>query len=49
MVRGEERRVLRLALSKVLGMDSGREYIIENLGEDYLKIAQDLLEEMERT
>lgn len=48
MVSGEERRVLRLVLSKVLEIDSGREYIVENLGEYYLKIAQELLEEMER-
>jgi hypothetical protein len=48
MVSGEERKVLKLILARVLETDSGREYIIENLGEDYLKIALELLEEMER-
>jgi len=32
----------------VLETDSGREYIVEKLGDSYLKIAQELLEEMER-
>jgi hypothetical protein len=47
MVSGEERSVLKLVLSKVLETDSGREYIIEKLGKDYLQIAEELLEEME--
>jgi hypothetical protein len=48
MISGEERKVLRLVLSKVLETDSGKEYIIEKLGAHYLKIAQELLEEMEK-
>jgi hypothetical protein len=48
MVSGEERMVLKLILSRVLETDSGREYIVEKLGDSYLKIAEELLEEMER-
>jgi hypothetical protein len=48
MISGKERRVLKLVLSKVLAMDSGREYIVDKLGDHYLKIAQELLEEMEK-
>jgi hypothetical protein len=48
MVSGEERKVLKLVLTKVLRTDSGREYIIEKLGNSYLKIAEELLEEMVR-
>ena len=48
MVSGEERKVLKLVLSQVLRTDSGREYILEKLGDHYLKIAQELLEEMEK-
>ena len=46
MVTDEERAVLRLVLSKVMETPSGREYIVEALGEPYLKIAADLLKEM---
>lgn len=48
MISGEERKVLKLVMSKVLETDSGKEYIIEKLGDHYLKIAQELLEEMEK-
>lgn len=48
MVTDEERAVLRLVLSKVMETPSGREYIVEALGEPYLKIAADLLKEMEQ-
>jgi hypothetical protein len=48
MVSGEERKVLKLILAGVLETDSGREYIIEKLGEVYLRLAEELLEEMER-
>jgi hypothetical protein len=48
MVTDEERAVLRLVLSKVMETPSGREYIVEALGEPYLKIAEDLLKEMEQ-
>ena len=46
MVTDEERAVLRLVLSKVMETPSGREYIVEALGEAHLKIAADLLKEM---
>jgi hypothetical protein len=46
MVTDEERAVLRLVLSKVMETPSGREYIVEALGEPHLKIAVDLLKEM---
>jgi len=48
MVSGEERKVLKLILSKVLETDSGREYIVEKLGNSYLKIAEELLVETEK-
>jgi hypothetical protein len=48
MISGEERKVLKLVLSQVLRTDSGTEYILEKLGDHYLKIAQELLEEMEK-
>jgi len=48
MVTDEERVVLRLVLSKVMETPSGREYIAQALGEPYLKIAEDLLKEMEQ-
>ena len=46
MVTDEERILLREVLSKVMETDGGREYIVERLGERYLQIAADLLEEM---
>jgi hypothetical protein len=48
MLSGEERTLLALILARVMETDSGREYIIEKLGKRYLKIAYDLLKEMER-
>jgi hypothetical protein len=48
MLSGEERTLLALILARVMETDSGREYIIEKLGKRYLKIAYDLLEEVER-
>ncbi len=48
MVTDEERAVLKLVLSKVMETPSGREYIVEALGEAYLKIAADLLQGMEQ-
>jgi len=48
MVTDEERTVLRLVLSRVMETPSGREYIVEALGEPYLKIAADLLKEMQQ-
>jgi hypothetical protein len=47
MVNDEERAVLKLVLSKVMETPSGREYIVESLGKSYLKIAADLLKQME--
>jgi hypothetical protein len=47
MVSGKEKKVLKLVLSKVLGTDSGREYIIGKLGNAYLGIAEELLKEMD--
>jgi hypothetical protein len=48
MVTDEERAVLRLVLSKVMETPNGREYIVQALGEPYLKIAEDLLKEMKQ-
>jgi len=48
MVTDEERTVLRLVLSRVMETPSGREYIVEALGEPYLMIAADLLKEMQQ-
>ena len=47
MVSGKEKKVLKLVLSKVLGTDSGREYIVGKLGNAYLGIAEALLKEMD--
>ena len=47
MVTDQERILLREVLSKVMETHGGREYIVERLGEPYLQIAADLLEEME--
>ena len=47
MVSGKEKKVLKLVLSKVLGTESGREYIIGKLGNAYLGIAEELLKEMD--
>jgi len=48
MVSGKEKKVLKLVLSKVLETDRGREYITGKLGNAYLRIAEELLKEMER-
>ena len=48
MVSGKEKKVLKLVLSKVLETDRGRAYITGKLGGDYLRIAEELLKEMER-
>lgn len=48
MISGQERKVLKLVLSKVLKTESGAEYIVEKLGKGYLKIAEELLVEMEK-
>jgi hypothetical protein len=47
MISGEERKLLKLVLSKVLETDSGKDYVVEKLGDYYLKIAEQLLREME--
>jgi hypothetical protein len=48
MLSGEERTLLALILARVMETESGREYIIEKLGKRYLKIAYDLLREVEK-
>jgi len=48
MLSGEERRLLKLILPRVLGAHTAREYIIDNLGTSYLQVGQDLLQEIER-
>lgn len=47
MISGEERKVLKLVLSKVLETESGKEYIAEKLGDRFLEIAESLLKELE--
>jgi hypothetical protein len=47
-ITGEKMKVLKLVLSKVLKTESGAEYIAEKFGRGYLKIAEELLEEMEK-
>jgi|WetSurSiteA1Bulk_404760.scaffolds.fasta_scaffold112677_1 hypothetical protein len=47
MVSGKEKKVLKLVLIKVLGTESGRQYIIGKLGNPYLGIAEALLKEMD--
>ncbi|MGE5842861.1 MAG: DUF6982 domain-containing protein [Deltaproteobacteria bacterium] len=47
MVTDEERILLRVVLSKVMETDSGRQYIVEKLGNSYLQIASELLKQME--
>jgi hypothetical protein len=47
MISGEERKVLRLVLSKVLETESVRGFVIEKLGDHYLNIAEQLLKDME--
>jgi len=48
MLSGEERKLLALILARVMETDSGKEYVIEKLGKRYLKIAYELLEEVEK-
>jgi hypothetical protein len=48
MLSEEERKLLRLVLSRVMETNSGREYIVEKLGKPYLQVAKDLLGEMEK-
>jgi len=48
MLSGEERTLLALILARVMETDSGKEYVIEKLGKRYLKIAYELLEEVEK-
>jgi hypothetical protein len=48
MLSGEERKLLKLVLPKIMEANSAREYIVENLGSAYLQIGQELLQEMER-
>lgn len=47
MVTDEETMLLIVVLSKVMETDSGRQYIVEKLGNSYLQIASELLKQME--
>ena len=47
MVTDEETMLLKVVLSKVMETDSGRQYIVEKLGNSYLQIASELLKQME--
>jgi len=44
----EERKLLQLVLPRIMEASSAREFIVENLGSEYLKIAESLLQEMDR-
>jgi hypothetical protein len=48
MLSGEERKLLKFILPKVLAANTAREYIVENLGTSYVEVGQELLQEMER-
>ena len=47
MLSGEEIKLLKLVLSRIMETSSAREYIVENLGSAYLQIGQALMLEME--
>jgi hypothetical protein len=47
MVDEKERKLLRLVLAKALGSESGRRYVIERLGTEYVEIGKSLLYQME--
>jgi hypothetical protein len=48
MLSGEERKLLKLVLPRIMEANSAREFIVENLGSAYLQVGQELLQEMER-
>ena len=45
----EEIKLLQLVLPRILEASSAREYIVENLGSAYLKIGEELLQEMDKS
>jgi len=47
MVDEKERKLLRLVLAKTLGSESGKRYVIERLGREYVEIGEALLHQME--
>jgi hypothetical protein len=47
MVDEKERKLLRLVLKKTLGSESGKRYVIERLGTEYVEIGEVLLHQME--
>ena len=47
MLSGEQRTLLQLLLPIIMEAHSARQYIVENLGAAYLKVGEDLLQEME--
>ena len=47
MVDEKERKLLRLVLAKALGSESGRKYVIERLGAEYVEIGKSLLHQIE--
>jgi hypothetical protein len=47
MVDDKERKLLRLVLRKTLGSESGKRYVIERLGTEYVEIGEALLHHME--
>jgi hypothetical protein len=48
MLSGEEIRLLKLVLPKIMEANSAREYIVENLGSAYIEIGEALLREIDR-
>ena len=46
MIDDKERELLRLILSKVIETENGRQYIIDKLGGEYVRIGENLLKQM---
>jgi hypothetical protein len=47
MVDEKEKKLLRLVLAKTLGSESGKRYVIERLGTEYVEIGEALLHQMD--
>lgn len=47
MVDEKERKLLRLVLGMTLGSESGKRYVIERFGTEYVQIGEALLHQME--
>jgi hypothetical protein len=43
----KEKELVKLVLSKAIGSKSGKDYIAEKLGIEYVEIAENLIKEME--